>query len=267
MSVVMEPFVPPSPPGRGRRAASAVLPPTVAFAVLFGGWEALVRLRDISDIVLPAPSAIARELWEEPGYWWSQAVVTGTEALLGLLAATVVALAIAVLIAHSRTMDRALTPVVTMVQVTPVIALATPLVIWLGFGLAPKVVMAALITFVPLVVNAATGLRAIDPSTEEVLRSVAASPREVFWKLRVPHALPYLFSALRVGIGLALIGALVAEWFGSTEGLGRTMTQARNSLAITKLWAAVAVLMAMGIVGTSAVRLVERRVLRWHADG
>jgi NitT/TauT family transport system permease protein len=164
-------------------------------------------------------------------------------------------------------MDRALSPVVTMVQVTPVIALATPLVIWLGFGLAPKVVLAALITFVPLVVNAVTGLRAIDPATEEVLRSVAASRTEVFWKLRVPHALPYLFSALRVGVGLALIGALVAEWFGSTEGLGRTMTQARNSLAITELWAAVAVLMVMGIVGTALVRLVERRMLRWHAEG
>lgn len=266
MSVTAEPLVPPRRPQRGRRALSAVLPPVLAFAVLFGGWELLVRVRDISEIVLPAPSAIFREVWDDPGYWWDQAVVTGREALLGLLAATVVALAIAILIAHSRTMDRALSPVVTMIQVTPVIALATPLVIWLGFGLAPKVVMAALITFVPLVVNAATGLRAVDPLTEEVLRSVAASRFEVFWKLRVPHALPYLFAALRVGVGLALIGALVAEWFGSTEGLGRTMTQARNSLAITKLWAAVAVLMAMGIVGTGLVRLVERRLLRWHPD-
>lgn len=263
----MEPYVPPSEPGRGRRAFSAVLPPTLAFAVLFGGWELFVRASDISHLVLPAPSAIGREIWDEPGYWWSHAMVTGSEALLGLLIALVVAIVLAILIAHSTVMDRALTPVVTMVQVTPVIALATPLVIWLGFGLAPKVVMAALITFVPLVVNAAMGLRSIDATTEEVLRSVAASPSEIFWKLRVPQALPYLFSALRVCVGLALIGALVAEWFGSTEGLGRVMTQARNSLAITKLWAAVAVLMAMGIVATTLVRLVERRVLRWHAPG
>lgn len=266
MSVTMEPFVPPDPPGRHRRAAAAVLPPVVAFAALFGGWELLVRARDISPLVLPAPSAIWDALREDPGYWWDQALVTGSEALLGLLVATTVALVVAVLMAHVRAFDRALSPVVTMVQVTPVIALATPLVIWLGFGLAPKVVMAALITFVPLVVNAVTGLRAIDPMTEELLRSVAASRWEVFWKLRVPQALPYLFSALRVCVGLALIGALVAEWFGATEGLGRTMTQARNSLAITKLWAAVAVLMIMGIAATTLVRLVERWALRWHTE-
>jgi len=128
------------------------------------------------------------------------------------------------------------------------------------------VVMAALITFVPLVVNLTTGLGSVEPASEEVLRSVAATRGDVFRKLRVPHALPYLFAALRVCVGLALIGALVAEWFGSTEGLGRTMTQARNSLAITELWAAVAVLMLMGIVGTAAVRVVERRALRWHVE-
>jgi NitT/TauT family transport system permease protein len=262
----MEPQIPPTPPGRGRRAVSALLPPLVAFALLFGGWEAYVRLNDVSPLVLPAPSAILREIWDAPAYWWDQAKVTGWEALLGLALATAVAAVLATLMAEFRAMDRALSPVVTMVQVTPVIALATPLVIWLGFGLAPKVVMAALITFVPMVVNLATGLRAVDPASDEVLRSVGASRRDVYLVLRVPHALPYLFSALRVCVGLALIGALVAEWFGSTAGLGRTMTQARNSLAITELWAAVVVLMLMGVVGTAVVRLVERISLRWYTD-
>lgn len=255
---------PVQPDARVRRTLAGVLPPIVAFTVIFGGWEWFVRSRGIREIILPTPSAIARELWENPGRWWSDAMVTGGEALLGLVVAFVVAVALAVLIAHFVTMDRAFTPVITMVQVTPVIALATPLTVWLGFGLAPKVVTAALITFVPLVINAATGFRAIDPTTHELFRSVAASRREVFWKLRVPHSLPYLFSALRVCVGLALIGALVAEWFGSTEGLGRTMVQARNSLAYTKLWAAVAVLMLMGIAGVTIVRLVERWLLRWH---
>ena len=255
----------PVQPGRRlRRTASGLLPEAVSFTVLFGGLELFVRARGIIQLILPAPSAIARELWNHPGRWWNDATVTGGEALLGLAAAFVVAVTLAILISHFPVMDRALSPVVTMVQVTPVIALATPLTIWLGFGLAPKVVMAALITFVPLVVNAATGFRAIDPTTHELFRSVAASRVEVFWKLRVPHCLPYLFSALRVCVGLALIGALVAEWFGSTEGLGRTMVQARNSLAYTRLWAAVAVLMIMGILGVTIVRLVERRVLRWH---
>jgi NitT/TauT family transport system permease protein len=255
---------PVQPDRRLRRTAAGVLPPLLAFIVLFGGWEWFVRARGINEIILPAPSAIAIELWENPGRWWSDATVTGGEAILGLAVAFVVAVVLAIAISHSLIMDRALTPVITMVQVTPVIALATPLTIWLGFGLTPKVVMAALITFVPLVINAATGFRAVDPTTHELFRSVAANKVEVFWRLRVPHSLPYLFSALRVCVGLALIGALVAEWFGSTEGLGRTMVQARNSLAYTKLWAAVAVLMLMGIVGVTAVRLVERWLLRWH---
>lgn len=266
MSLTMEPQIPPTPPGRGRRTAGAILPPLVAFVVLFGGWELYVRAADVSALVLPAPSAILREIWEAPGFWWHQARITGWEALLGLGLATVVAAVLATLMAEFRTMDRALSPVVTMVQVTPVIALATPLVIWLGFGLAPKVVMAALITFVPMVVNLATGLRSVESASEEVLRSVGASRRDVFVVLRIPHALPYLFSALRVCVGLALIGALVAEWFGSTAGLGRTMTQARNALAITELWAAVVVLMLMGVVGTAVVRLVERIALRWYTE-
>lgn len=251
--------------GRFRRVLRAVAPPVVAFAVLFGGWEWFVRARDIKALILPAPSDIAAELWSNPGRWWDDALVTGWEALLGFLLAFVVAIVLAVLISHSRTAERALLPVVTMVQVTPVIALAVPLVIWLGFGPAPKILMAALITFVPLVVNAATGFRAVDPATLEVLRSVHASRREIFWKLRVPHSLPYLFSATRVCVGLALIGALVAEWSGSSQGLGYRMIRAQNQLAITQVWAAVAVLMIMGVVVTALVTLVERRVLRWHA--
>jgi NitT/TauT family transport system permease protein len=264
MSLTMEPSVEPTPPGRGRRTLGAVLPPLVAFAVLFGGWELFVRVRDISPLVLPAPSAIVRAVWDDPTYWLEQARVTGWEAFLGLLVATIVAWILAIAMAESRTMDRALSPVVTMIQVTPVIALATPLVIWLGFGLAPKIVKAALITFVPMVVNLTTGLRSVDPDSAEVLASVGASRVDVFRRLRVPHAMPYLFSALRVCVGLALIGALVAEWFGSTEGLGRTMVQARNSLAITDLWAAVGVLAVMGVLANGVVRLVERYALRWY---
>jgi len=251
--------------GRGaRRLAASVLPPAVAFAVLVGGWEWFVRARDIKEIILPAPSDIAEELWRRPGRWWDDAVVTGWEALLGFAVAFVVAIALAIVISHSRLAERALMPVVTMIQVTPVIALSVPLVIWLGFGAAPKVVMAALITFVPLVVNAVTGFRSVDPATLEVLRSVHASRVEIFWKLRVPHALPYLFSAARICVGLALIGALVAEWSGSSEGLGYRMIRAQNQLAITQVWAAVAVLMAMGVVVTALLTLVERRALRWH---
>jgi ABC-type nitrate/sulfonate/bicarbonate transport system permease component len=242
-------------------------PPLLAFAVLLGAWEAFVRLRDIRSFLLPAPSAVARELWDNPGTWWADAVVTGREAVLGFVAALVVASVLAVAIVHLRPLERALLPVITMVQVTPIIALAPPLVVWLGFGLSPKVVMAALITFIPFTINAIRGLRSVDPDTLELLRSVDASRREVFLTLRVPHALPYLLAAARVSVGLALIGALVAEWSGSSEGLGYTMIRAQRNLDATKVWAAVFVLTSMGLVGTLAVGAAERRLLRWHPSG
>jgi ABC-type nitrate/sulfonate/bicarbonate transport system permease component len=246
------------------RLAGRIGPPLVAFVVLLGAWEAFVRLRNIRRFLLPAPSAVARELADHPSVWLHDAWITGREALLGFVLAFAVALALAVLIVHVRPLERALLPVITMVQVTPIIALAPPLVVWLGFGLAPKVVMAVLITFIPFTINAIRGLRAVDADTLEVLRSVDASPREVFTKLRLPHALPYLLAATRVCVGLALIGALVAEWSGSSEGLGYTMVRAQRNLDATKVWAAVFVLTSMGLAGTVLVGMAERRLLRWH---
>lgn len=249
-----------------RRLVPSLLPPLVAFACVLGAWEGYVAVFDVRRIILPAPSAILRAVADSPGRWWSDALVTGREALVGFLLALVVALVIAVAVTHSRLLERALLPVIAMVQVIPIIALAPPLVIWLGFGLAPKVVMAALITFVPLTVNAIAGLQAVDRDTLEVFRSVDASRREVFLKLRLPHALPYLLAATRVCVGLALIGAVVAEWSASSSGLGYTFSRARNAFAADQMWAAVFVLTTMGIAGTTLVGAVERRLLRWRAS-
>jgi NitT/TauT family transport system permease protein len=254
------------PPRRRRTSglAGRVGPPLVAFALLLGAWEAFVRIRHIRQFLLPAPTAVARDLWHHPDAWWHDAIVTGKEAVTGFVVAFAVALFLAVLIVHVRALERALLPVITMVQVTPIIALAPPLVVWLGFGLAPKVVMAVLITFIPFTINAVRGLRSIDPDTLEVLRSVNASSWEIFVRLRLPHALPYLLTAARVCVGLSLIGALVAEWSGSSEGLGYAMIRAQRNLDATRVWAAVFVLTVMGLLGTLAVGAAERRLLRWH---
>jgi NitT/TauT family transport system permease protein len=242
-----------------------LLPTALAFGALFGSWELVVRLVGVRALILPAPSAIVREVARAPGYWFGHAVVTGTEALLGFALALVVALSLAVAMVHSRFAERALLPLLTMVQVTPIIALAVPLfMLFTGFGLAPKVVMATLVTFIPFTANALTGLRAVERDTLEVFRSVDASRWEVLVRLRLPHALPYLLTAARVCVGLSLIGALVAEWVGSSEGLGYVMVTAQSRFATPAVWAAVAVLTAMGLLGTAVVGALERRLLRWH---
>lgn len=245
------------------RTARAVVPGLIGFIVLFGGWELGVRISQISPIELVPPSAVFRELWREPGLYSQHAWATLQEAWWGFLVAFVVAISAAIVIAHSKVMDRALSPIVVMLQVTPIIALGPPLVIWLGFGQAPKVVMAALITFVPLVANATVGFRAVDPSTLEVMRSVNASKTEIFLRLRVPQSLPYILSATKVCVGLALIGAVVAEFSGSSEGLGYVMVVGQKQLAVNEVWAAIFVLIFMGIVLVGLVGLLGRRLLRW----
>jgi NitT/TauT family transport system permease protein len=157
------------------------------------------------------------------------------------------------------------TPLAVLIQVTPLIAYAPALVIWLGFGLKPILVGTALVCFVPFLFNAVTGFRSIDPATHELLRSVDASKREVFVRLRVPHSLPYLFSAGRIAIGLALIGAVLTEFFaGVDQGLGWAIKVAQARNLTLQLWGSIFVLAFLGGVAMVLLGLLERSVLRWH---
>lgn len=247
-----------------RRGAAAVLPPLVAFAALLGLWELTVRAFDIKALVLPAPSGIGRAVAHDWSGWLRAAWITGQEALLGFLIALAVSLVLAVAAISARAVERAILPVVTVVQLIPVVALAPALVIGLGFGQTPRVLVAALITFAPLTVNTIAGLQSVEPEALEVMRSVHASGWEVLLKLRLPQALPYLAAATRVCVGLALIGAMIAEWQGSSEGLGYNFTRAQRALATERMWASVFVLALMGVITLTAIGLLERRLLRWR---
>lgn len=242
-----------------------VFPGLVALAVVFGGWQIGVDVSHVPQIELVAPSAVFAKLWQARGSYASNAWVTLQEAFWGFLIAFGVAVVAAVLMAHSKIMDRALSPLVVLLQVTPVLALAPPLVLLLGFGPQPRIIVVALITFVPLVVNATVGFRTVDPATLEVLRSVNATRTEIFFRLRVPHSVPYLVAAIRVCVGLALIGAVVAEFIGagSSAGLGYIMLYAYQNLRTTELWAAIFTLIFIGIVLVGLVQLVGSRLTRW----
>ncbi|MEM8904870.1 MAG: ABC transporter permease subunit, partial [Actinomycetota bacterium] len=153
---------------------------------------------------------------------------------------------VAVVMAHSRVMERATMPVIVLIQSTPV---------------------AALFAFIPFVANAFTGFRAIDAHTYELLRSVDASRWEIFWRLRFPHSLPYLFSAARICVGLALVGAVIGELYGgSTSGLGYQVRSAQARSLVDQLWGSIFVLAFMGVVLTLLLAIVERRILRWHTS-
>ena len=246
--------------------AATVLPPVIALSAILALWEAYVRLRDVKGYLLPPPSDVFRALAEEPGRYASAAVTSLTAAVGGLVVASLVAFGLAVLMAHSRLLERAIYPPALLVKVTPIVALYPLLAIWFGFGIGPKVAIAALITFFPMLVNAAVGLRSVDPQALDALRVLAASRWEVFRRLRFPSSLPYVFAALRISVPLSLVGAVVAEFLSGSSGMGQLILIANGAFDTPALFAAVFVLAALGVSLTGLVGYVERRVLDWHVS-
>ncbi len=247
-----------------RSLAAHILPPalTLIGALLF--WEFWVQWRDIAIIVVPPPSAVLERFLDDPDFFRHHGGWTLYEATLGLLLGSSFALALAVAMAHSRLTERALFPLAIIIKVTPIVAVAPVLVIMFGFGTTPKILVAALLSFFPMLVNAMTGFRDVNPGALEFMRSLRASPWQLFWKLRLPSALPYLFAALKITYPLALIGAVVAEWFTGDRGLGLVIFVANANLDTPTLFAAVGVLALTGVTLNVLLYLTERRLLFWH---
>jgi NitT/TauT family transport system permease protein len=239
----------------------------VGLVVFFGAWELLVRLFDVQRYVLLPPSTILDELAEHPGFYWEHTVVTAAAALLGYLVALAIALVWGAVMARLRLVEYATSPVAVLIQVTPIIAYAPSVVLWLGSGMQPIVFLTALICLVPLLFNVVAGLRAADPAALEVLASVDASGWEQLRRVRLPSALPYLLAATRTCVGLALIGAVLAEQFALVDrGLGQLIRRAFALSAFEQVWAAIFATALLGAVLIAVLTLVERRVLHWHSS-
>jgi NitT/TauT family transport system permease protein len=247
-----------------KTTALNLIPPILALALAAAVWEAWVRIRDIETYLVPAPSVVVRRMAEDPAFFAKEGWATLQGALLGFALGSAVAIALATMMAHSRFLERSLFPLAILVKVTPIVAIAPLLAIWFGFGLVPKVFIAALITFFPVMVNALVGFRSVNPRALELLRSLAASPVEVFLKLRVPSSLPYLFAAFKVSIPLSVIGAVVAEWFSGDSGLGRVIQVAHNNLDMPTAFGAIFALAILGIGLYLLTSAIERRLLFWH---
>ena len=241
-----------------------VLPPFVALAVVGVIWEAWTRFADVPTYLVPAPSVVADRLVGDIGFFVGEGMVTLAEALAGFALGTAVALVGAALMTHSRFIERSLLPLAILVKVTPVVAVAPLFIIWFGFGPIPKVLIVSLITFFPVLVNGVTGFRSVDGGAMDFMRSIRASRREVFLKLRAPSAMPYLFSAFRVSIPLSVIGAVIGEWFSANRGLGSVIVVAHANLDMPTLFSAIFTLSVMGIGLTILLSVVEKRALFWH---
>ena len=257
-------------PGVGRRIgfwARGAAPPIVLLAAFLCAWEWGVRAYAVPFYILPSPSRIAGVLVAERGLLLSHAAVTLAEVLLGLAVAFVVGAGLALAIFSSRTIERAVYPLIIASQTVPVFAIAPLLIVWFGYGMLSKVAMAALIVFFPIVVNTVDGLRAADPDTVNLLVILGATRAQIIWKIRAPAALPFVFSGTRIAVATSVIGAVIGEWVGATQGLGFLMIHANAQLHVDLVFAAIAALSLMAMVLFLSVSVVEWAALPWRRAG
>lgn len=241
--------------------------PAALLAAMLGAWEGATHLFRIAPWLLPPPSAILGELFASRVLLVHHTWVTLQEVIVGFLAAFVTGVVLAVLIASSRTLERTFYPIIIASQTVPIIAIAPLLLIWFGYGLLPKVIVVALISFFPIVVNTVDGLSGVDPALVNLLRSMGATRRQIFLKARLPASLPSLFSGTKIAIAVSVIGAVIGEWVGASEGLGYLMTRASAQFLTARVFAAILILSVLGVGLFLAVSLLERLLLPWHAQG
>jgi putative hydroxymethylpyrimidine transport system permease protein len=241
--------------------------PFALLVVFLGVWEASVRLWDVKPFILPAPSQIATTFGQNLPLLLQHGAVTLFEIVLGLLLGSLGGILLAVFVFYSPLLDRALYPFIIGSQMIPIFAIAPILIVWMGYGLWPKVTVAALISFFPLVVNVSDGLREPSEEAVDLFRSLGATRGQIFRKLRWPACLPLMFSGLKVSATLAVVGATIGEWVGSHEGLGYLMLQSNARLRMSMVFAAIVMLAILGLLLFGAIRIIERRVVHWRPTG
>ena len=257
----------PAPVQAGRSWRRWVAPvgfPVVALAALLAVWEFLVAAYNVPAYLVAPPSSVWASFSANPGYILYHTGVTGLAALVGFVIAVLVGSVLAIAIAYSRTLERAIYPYLIITKVIPIVAVAPILALWFGFGMEPKIIVSFLIAFFPIVVNLVLGLRSPDRGMITLMRSMNASETATFRKIRLPYALPLLFAACRVAAPTTVIGAIVAEFVGSDAGLGYVILLAKGYLETDKIFLAIIASSTLGILMFGAVVLIESRLLYWH---
>ncbi len=264
-STVVEPVPRGTLAAAGRRLRDWI-PALVVFALGIGAWEGLVRGLDIERFLLPPPSAILQTLWDERSLLWHAGLYTFSEAVGGFAIGSAVSVAAALVLARWRRLGSALIPFAIAANAIPIIAFAPFTDQWFGpLNKTSKMAIAAVLVFFPVLVNTLRGLTSVHPASIELMRSYGAGEIETFRRVRIPTSLPYLFTALKVATVLAMIGAVVGEYFlSSQEALGFQIRNAAQLSQFELAWAAIVVASAFGIAFYAAVALCERFATAWH---
>lgn len=227
-------------------------------------WEIVARVLKVPSFILPLPSAILVELYKNFGWYGIHAYYTLGACLLGFLFALIIGIAMSIAIVYSRVLETTLYTLLVSMNSIPKIALAPLFIIWMGTNVTSKVAISTLIALFSIVIDAVLGLRSVDSDTLSMARSMRASPLKVLWYIRFPAAMPYIFAGMKVGISLALVGAIAGEFVASQVGLGYVIMVAQGSFQITRVFAAIVLLGILGTVLFYAIVIAERFVIPWH---
>lgn len=226
-------------------------------------WWAIVEVFNIQEYIVPAPQEVARAFEEDFSTLMSNLWPTAYESLMGFALGNTIGILVAIAFVHSKVIERSFFPVAVFVQTLPLVAIAPVLVLMFGPGATSKIVIAALITLFPTLVNMVRGLNSVSPQTFELFRVMSASRWDTFWKARTFASLPFLFSSLKIASTTAVIGAIVAEWVGADKGLGYLIINATYNFQTPLLYAAMIVASLFALTLFLITSLVERRVVTW----
>jgi NitT/TauT family transport system permease protein len=252
--------------GHARATGRSIVRAALVLMVIAVLWEGAVRMLNISPYYLPRLSAIGGAIAAAPWAYVDGFIRTLSETLLGFTAGVIVGVANGVIFARWKTLRQLIFPLFVISQTIPVIAFGAVVVLWFGNTITAKAMIAFYLTFFPVTVNTLTGLQAVDPRQEDLLRSFGASRWKLLWRLQLPAALPQIFVALRLACSLSLLGAIAGEWFGDTVGLGVLLLQAMYNEQVVALWAAILVSGLLGTAFYGVVAWAERRIVFWRAE-
>jgi NitT/TauT family transport system permease protein len=253
---------------RRRRAVTNRLLVVAFGLLLFAAWELACRTLHISELLLPAPSRIIGALIGgfRSGLFTTGLKATLSEIVLGFLLAASAAFVCGVAISQIRIVEVMLYPYIVALQTLPKIAIAPFVLIWVGFGIESKIVIAAMVAFFPILVNTIVGLKSAPPEKIELMRSLSASRPKIFWYIQLPEALPFIFAGLNIGIVMSVLGAIVGEFIGAKAGLGYLLLQMNYNMDVVGMFAVLVLLGIMGIVLNALMQFARRRIVFWRPE-
>jgi NitT/TauT family transport system permease protein len=252
---------------RVSRFASAAWRPALLLGLIFGVWWFVAARELMPNYLVPRPGQVWEKFTTDFGYLAENSWVTLVETVIGFILASALGLGTAILIVYSPTAEKTLYPIVLFAQVIPKVAIAPLLIAWFGAGAqSPKIILAVLIAFFPVVVSAVAGLRSIDPELLDLSATMGANRWQTFRKIRFPNALPHLMAGEKVAVTLAVVGAVVGEFVGASEGLGYVLLVANGQLDSPTLFAALILMSIIGIVLFVLIEIAEALLIPWHAS-